>query len=145
MSDAATEALLPFTQPWADAFCAAIEDDAAVAAAGKGWSWPLAFVLDPAPQLGFAERTAVVFHLNAGHCRSAKVMHASEVTAPFALTGSYTVWKEIVTGALDPVNAVMRRDLALRGAITTLMMYTRFARALVACARRVPMRFPDEA
>lgn len=137
--------LLPFTQPWADAFCAAIESDADYRAASQSWRWPLALVLEAKPELGFAEDVAVELALDRGHCASARAVAARDVTAPYVLRGGYDAWKRVVRGELDPVLAVTTGKLRLvKGALTTLMLHSRSARALVACARNVPTRFPDE-
>jgi len=138
--------LLPFTQPWADAFREAINGDAGYRAAGAGWTWPLALVLEPVAEYGFPEGAAVQLELSRGTCeRATALAAAAAVTATFALRGAYPAWKAIVRGELDPVGAVMTRRLTLAsGSLTTLMMHTRTAKALVACARRVDTAFPDE-
>jgi hypothetical protein len=69
---------------------------------------------------------------------------AGASAAPFKLRGPYAVWKRLVRGELDPVMAVARGELRLEGPLTTLMMHVSSARALVACAQRVPTTFPDE-
>jgi putative sterol carrier protein len=64
----------------------------------------------------------------------------------FVLRGDYDVWKQVVAGALDAVVAVSMGKLKLvKGSLTTLMMQTKAAKALVQCARSVPTLFPDEA
>lgn len=136
--------LLPFTSPWAAALCAEIEGDAAYREASHGWRWPLALVLDRAPDLGFPGDVAVQLKLDRGRCLGADVRPAAKVDATFALRGPYATWKRVVRGELDPVIGVMKGELKLTGSIGTLMMHTRSAKALVECARRVPIRFPDE-
>ena len=139
-------ALLPFTQPWADAFRDAINDDADYRAAAAGWTWPLALVLEPVPALGYPDGAAVRLELDRGRCdRATATAPASAAAAPYVLRGDYGAWKAIVRGELDPVTAVMTRRLSLAaGSLTTLMLHARSAKALVACARRVDTTFPDE-
>lgn len=136
--------LLPFTQPWADAFCEAINTDPRYAAAAANWRWPVAFVLDRVPEHGYPEDVAVELALHDGRCGGARAMPAANVTAPFRLRGDFRAWKRISLGELDPVTAVMKRDLAFSGAITTLMLHTGWARALVNCVRSVDSAYPDE-
>lgn len=136
---------LPFTQDWADAFREAINADAAYRQAARNWPWPVALVVAARPELGIPADTAVEVDLDRGHCTASRVVPAGQSTAPFALRGEYEAWKRIVRGELDPVMAVTTGKLRLeRGALTTLMLHTGSARALVACARTVPTRFPDE-
>jgi putative sterol carrier protein len=137
--------LAPFTQPWADAFRAAINADAAYQAAARNWTWPVALVVGARPDLGIMVDMAVEAELDRGHCSAARAVPADRTTAPFVLRGEYDAWKRVVRGELDPVLAVTTGKLRLeRGALTTLMLHTTSARALVACARMVPTAFPDE-
>lgn len=135
----------PFTAAWADAFRSAIESDASYRSAAAKWTWPVALVLTPAPELGFAESVAVELQLDGGRCHAATIVTADAVTAPLALTAPYPVWKSIVRGELDPMAGVTRGLIAVRGSLTTLMLHARAATALVACAKAVPTEFVDEA
>jgi putative sterol carrier protein len=135
----------PFSQPWADALRAVVEGDADYRRAAAGWTLPLAMVLEPTPALGIPEGRAVELALERGRCHDARAIAPSAVTADLVLAGAYPAWKAIVRGALDPVTAVTTGRLTLaRGSLVTLMTQMGAARALVACARRVPTRFPDE-
>ena len=136
---------LPFSQPWADALRAVINDDADYKAAAKGWKWPMALVLDRAEDLGYPDDVAVRLDLDAGDCREARIVRAEDADAPFVLRGPYGVWKRIVRGELDPVAAVVKRELALDGNLHTMLMHAKTAKALVACAQKVPTTYPDEA
>lgn len=134
----------PFTVLWADALRAAIEDDADYRSAAAKWTWPVAMVLEPAAEFGYPEAVAIELALDRGRCAHAEVRDPSTVTAPFVLRATYATWKSIVRGELDVMSAVVHRKVTVRGSLTTLMMHTRAAIALVACAQRVPTEFPDE-
>lgn len=135
---------LPFTQPWADALRAAINTDLAYRAAATSWTWSVAFILDAAPELGYSVDAAVEFDLHRGTCTAVRVLVPSAISAPFVLRAPYAVWKKVVKGLTDPVIAVALRRIAFEGSLATLMMHAGAAKALVACARSVPTRFPDE-
>ncbi|HET9985065.1 MAG TPA: hypothetical protein VFQ38_15805 [Longimicrobiales bacterium] len=138
--------LRPFTQPWAEAFRAAVNASASYREAASGWSWPVALVLDPpAPELGYPHPVAVVLDLDAGACRGVSLLPAAQAHAPFVLSGEYGAWKEVVQGVMDPVLAVARRRLRLEGSLARLAMNVRAARALVACAAALDTLFPDDA
>lgn len=134
----------PFTAAWAEAFQSAIEADDAYRSAAAKWTWPVALILSPAPELGFPDAVAVELQLDRGRCGGAQVVPAAAVTAPIALTAPYAVWKSVVRGELDPIVGVTRGKIAVRGSLATLMMHARAATALVACAKAVPTEFPDE-
>lgn len=135
----------PFTPGWAAAFRDAVELDAAYREAAAKWTWPVALVLDAAPELGYAEPVAVELALDRGRCHGAEIRHPGAVTAPFVLRAPYATWKQVMRGELDPLAGVTRGRIGVRGSLATLMLHARAAAALCACARTVPTLFPDEA
>lgn len=134
----------PFTQAWADAVRDCINDDVHYRTVAKDWSWPIALVLERVPEFGYANDAAVQFALNRGTCTAAVVVDPARLDAPFVLRARYAVWKRIVRGVTDPVIALILRQVTLHGSLSTLMLHAGAAKALVACARRVPTEFPDE-
>jgi len=135
----------PFTQSWADALRAVINGNADYRSVAGGWRWPIALVLERAPDLGYPDDVAIRLELEAGDCHDARLVAPDDADAPFVLRGAYGVWKRIVRGELDAIAAVVTQELALEGRLHTLVMHARWAKALVACARQVPTAFPDEA
>ena len=134
----------PFTPEWASAFQDAIEADTMYRDLAAKWTWPVALVLDAAPELGYAEPVAVELTLDRGRCHAAVIRHPDAVTAPFVLRAPYATWKLVMRGDLDPLAGVTRGKICVKGSLATLMMHARSASALCACARAVPTRFPDE-
>jgi len=134
----------PFTQAWADAVRHSINDDAHYRTVAAEWSWSIAMVLNAVPEFGYASDTAVEFALDRGICTAATVVDPAGLRAPFVLRARYAVWKRIVRGVTDPVMALILRQVSLHGSFSTLMLHAGAAKALVACARRVPTEFPDE-
>lgn len=135
----------PFTPEWAEAFRHAIEADATYRETAAGWTWPVAFVLEAAPEYGYPDAVAMQLHLERGRCHAAALLAPEAVTAPVALRAPYAVWKSVVRGDLDPVVAVTGGKFRVSAGAMTLMTQARAATALVACARAVPTLFPDEA
>ncbi len=132
----------PFTPEWASAFRDAINADAEYKAAGAGWTWPLALSLSAAPAHGFPQDVAVELDLARGTCGDVRVKVGEKATTDFVLRGDYDAWRAVVRGELDPVVAVTMGKLKLvQGSLTTLMLQTKAAKALVACAQRVPTDF----
>lgn len=144
MTANSAEGFRPFTLEWAEAFRAAIESDAAYLTAAAKWTWPVALVLQPAPEFGYPDPVAVELTLERGRCHGAAIHTREGVTAPFVLTAPYAIWKQVVQGDLDPLVGVTRGKIAVQGSLATLMMNAKAATALVACARNVPTAFPDE-
>lgn len=144
MSTPGVDRFRPFTHEWAEAFRAAIESDVAYLTAAAKWTWPVALVLQPAPEFGYPDAVAVELTLDRGRCHGAAIHPRDQVTAAFVLTAPYDIWKQVVQGALDPLVGVTRGKIAVQGSLATLMMNAKAATALVACARNVPTAFPDE-
>lgn len=138
--------LHPFTPPWADAVRAAINTSESYRRAGAHWNAPVALVLEAAPHLGFPRDVALLLRLEAGRCVHARVLPASEANADFVLRAPYATWKALVRGQLEPMSALLRGRVQLvHGSLPRLIVHARAARALVRCAARVDMVFPDEA
>ena len=131
-----------FTASWAKAFREAINNDAGYREAGKGWTNPVALVVEPGDALPLG--VAVQLDLRLGVCHSAASLTPTAVNAPFVLSGDLATWKEVVGGAVDPLAAVARGKVKLtRGSLGTLMLNAKGAKALVACAQLVDTRWPD--
>lgn len=137
-------AFRPFTTAWAEAFRAAVAGDAAYRAAATRWTWPVALVLDAAPELGYPDAVAVELELDRGDCHRAQILAPEATTAPFVLSAPYATWKAVVQGALDPLVGVTTGKIRVKGSLATLMLNARAASALCACAQAVPTTFPDE-
>lgn len=136
--------LHPFTPEWAAAFRTVINSDADYREAAKSWVWTVAFVLHATPLLRAPHDIAAEFSLDGGICTDARVLPATEVSAPFILAADYGVWRSLAQGTLDPVLALAGRQISLTGSVPELMLHAKAVRALVACAQRVPTWFPDE-
>lgn len=134
----------PFSTEWAAAFREAIEANTRYREVATKWTWPVALVLQAAPEFGYPETVAVELTLDRGRCHSAQLVPRDAVTAPFVLTAPYAVWKSVVKGELDPLVGVTRGKITVQGSLGILMMHAKSAAALCACAQNVPTAFPDE-
>jgi putative sterol carrier protein len=136
-----TTRIAAFSAQWATAFLHAVNADVNYRDAGRRWNNPVALVVNPGPQ--FPIGAAVQVDLNAGRALEAHAVVPTEVSAPFVLTGDLATWKEIVTGAMDPLLAVARGRVTLaKGSITTLLMHAKAAKTLVACAQQIDTEWP---
>lgn len=135
---------LPFTQPWADALRAAINESSAFREAAREWKWPLAMVMQKDPTRGVPHDAAIRLELADGRCEEARVLPPEKPDAPFVFSAPYATWKRIVRSELDPIAAVISGAIAFEGRLATLVMHHMVARTLVQCAQQVPTLFPDE-
>jgi len=134
----------PFTQAWADAFRARVNESPEYRQAAKRWHGPLALVLEPSPHHGFPTPRALVLEFDGRGCIRADAETTDHVDAPFVITGDYRSWKRIMRGELDPIAAIVRRRLHLHGSLAKVLLHARAAKTLIACATTIPTRFPDD-
>ena len=132
--------IVAFSPEWAGAFRDAVNADPAYRDAGAGWTHAVALVVTPNDPAH--DGIAVEVDLQGGVCLAAASLAASGVSAPFVLSADAAAWREILEGA-DPIMAIVRGRVTLtRGALGTLMLHARGAKALVACARAVETLWP---
>lgn len=134
----------PFTPEWAAELHRVIREEPAFAVAARDWRWPIELVLEPSPTVGIDRRRAIRLYIEGGACQRIAVDDGQAASEAFVFTGCYAVWKQIVRAQVHPVAAVMRGQLSLKGSLTTFARHLPMADALIACAQRVPTRFPDE-
>lgn len=136
--------LSPFTQAWADAFRAKVNGNPEYRKAARRWPWPLALVLEPSPANGFPTPRALVLEFDGRGCIRADAETTDRVDAPFVITGAYGSWKRIMRGDLDPITAIVKRRLHLRGSLAKVLLHARAAKTLITCATTIPTQFPDD-
>jgi len=134
----------PFTQTWADAFRHVVNNDLVFRDAGRGWSAPLALVLDNGAPIGLIGPVAMEISMDGGVCQSARIISPDACTAPFVVRAGFETWRAILDGSLDPLAAVMRGEVSLTGELRDLMMHARAITALAQCARAVSNDYPDQ-
>jgi putative sterol carrier protein len=106
---------------------------------------PICFVINADERVGLPEKHFLWLDLHRGECRQARLVTAEEAEkASFIISGDYDRWKELLTGGLDGVQALMMGKIKVRGDLTLLMRFTKAANDLIACAARVPTEFLDD-
>ncbi|MFN5934634.1 MAG: SCP2 sterol-binding domain-containing protein, partial [Roseiflexaceae bacterium] len=126
-----------FTSSWVDACASAIRTNSDYQRIGRSWHWPLLLQVSNMPT------HAVFLDLADGTCRAAHIAtDADQTRAVFVLDADVPTWQRILTGQLDPISAIMRRQLLVKkGSMTTLAMHAAAAKALVAAVAVVPTTF----
>ena len=127
------------TEPWAAAWCRALNESETYRAAAASWEGAVAIVMTADPAQGVAERRAVHLDLWHGTCRGSRVATDADLAqARYVLQASPAVWNQLLDGSLDAVAAVMAGKLSLvRGSLASLLPYVGAAKALVAAAARL--------
>ncbi len=135
-----------FSDDWAEAFKAEINGSDVYKQAGKGWKWKVGLVVEAEPDKNFPEAKGIVMDLFEGEARDVTVGSADDARAcDFAITGTYSRWKEVATEKLDATRGMLQGKLKLKGDLPTVVRYTKASQELTKCTTRVPVVWPDEA
>lgn len=119
-----------FSTAWIDACAHAINHNDAYRRAATNWRWPLLLQITHAD----SRTTAIYLDLYQGSCRAARLATSADLTqVEFILEANETTWRNVLSGQLDPIAGIMRRQLTLtKGSLTTLAMHGATAKALIA-------------
>lgn len=130
---------------WLVAYKDAINASAEFREAAQGWEGDVTYVIEAEPDKGLGGDAWGWFDLWHGECRDAKVVTPDDgERATFVIRAPYTMWKDVITGRLEPVRGMTIGKLKLSGDLVTIRQNMRAVGALVAVAGRVPTEFPDE-
>ncbi len=119
-----------FSTAWIDACAHVINHNDAYRNAAVNWRWPLLLQVHHADN----HATAIYLDLYQGSCRAARLATPADIAhAEFVLEASESTWRSVLSGQLDPIAGIMRRQLTLtKGSLTTLAMHGATAKALIA-------------
>ena len=59
----------------------------------------------------------------------------------YTISGDYSVWKDIVEGEQDPIQAIMVKDLILEGNLQIILKYIKAVDLLMELVQRIPSKF----
>lgn len=134
------------SEEWFEAFVRAINGSAAYREAAASWEGDISFVIEAEPDRGHPSDVWAWLDLWHGECRGFRLVPPEEgERAAYVLRAPYSRWKDILRGELDPIKAMMRGKLKVRGDLATIVRYVRAANELVRLTRTIPTEFPDEA
>lgn len=133
---------IAFSSDWAAAWGAALNGSEAYRTAAATWEGPLvvsAVAAGREPRAAYLD----VWH---GHCRAARAAGPAEFAeAAFVLEGDPATWRELLTGTLSPMLALLTGRVRLaRGELARLLPYAGAAKELVTLAGTVETSFPED-
>ena len=130
---------------WASAYKDAINQNALYRKAASDWDQgSVALVCKAEPALGLKEAPAIILDLVRGECRG--VVYTSDDLdlddAMFVIEASYSLWRSIIQGELDPILAMLTSQLRLtKGHLPTLIKDVEGSKQLVLSAAQVDTDF----
>lgn len=121
---------------WLKELEAKLNNDARYAEIAQKWEGDLIIVIEPEGNL--KERKIFYLDLWHGKCRGvAELKDVSEKQAAFVLTATYENIKRILTGKLDPMQAMLTRKLSVKGSMAVMMRSVPTVLDFVRCAREI--------
>jgi putative sterol carrier protein len=132
---------IPFmTAEWAKAFMDAINSNDAYKEAAATWDGDFYFIAE----MKDGSSATVYLDLWHGACRDAYLVPDASAKSPeFEVSGKIPSWKKVIGKQVDPIQALITRQLKLKGNMAKVLRAVKAAQELVNSATRVPTEFPE--
>jgi putative sterol carrier protein len=117
------------SKEWCEDAVRLLNDDPERSLAAQGWQGDIGVIVDAEP--GKLARAFVV-HVVPRDARIEKLRvldepdDLDELEPAYLARAPYTVWKQLLQGSLDPVEAVLRRRIAVKGDLQQVIERLRF-------------------
>jgi putative sterol carrier protein len=119
---------------WAQQFREKINSSDSYASAASNWEGDIV--------LSVENGGGIYLDLWHGECREAAYYAVpSDRNAAYRLSATIEGWRQILDGRLDPIKAIVTRQIKLDGNLIRIMKHVKAAQELVACAARVDTNF----
>lgn len=117
------------SKEWCEEAVRLTNADPEAAMAGQGWTGDFGAVVDPEP--GKLARVFVVHIVpKNGRIEKMRVLDdpddLDEFDPAYVARAPYSVWKELLAGTLDPVEAVLKRRISVKGDLQPLIERMRY-------------------
>lgn len=124
------------TPEWLAAFEEKLNSDEKYGRVGSKWEGDIYFIIKPEGNLN----EQVIYYLDLWHgkCRGTEVV--SDITSrtpAFSLGAAYGNFARVLTGDLDPMQAIMTRKLDVKGNMAVMMRSIPTILEFVRCAREI--------
>lgn len=128
---------MPYEFPgekWLNVLCDNINHSEAYQKAAANWEGDLTFVVKAA--LGVKADVYLYMDLWHGECRGVS-LETNPVESEFRITAPYPTWRRVIEGKIDPIRAIMTKQLQVDGPLTKILKAPKAAVELVNCAKQV--------
>jgi putative sterol carrier protein len=130
---------------WLVAYAEAIEASESLRAAAHEWEGDITLVVEAEPDKNVPTDVWAWFHLHRGDFLGAKLVGPDEgERARYVIKASYSVWKDVIGGRIEPVRGMTQGKLKLSGDLPELTQHMPAVTQLVNLAAQVTTEFADE-
>lgn len=135
---------IPFaTDAWVKQLRAECNNSPTYREAAKNWEGDFLFIIEADGQ----EQEPVYMYMDLyhGQCRRAFIVNNhADLNPEFRISGPLRVWQAITQKEMDPIKALLTRQLTVKGNLPKIMRNVRAANELVNCTTRVETIFPSD-
>ncbi|MFN7132542.1 MAG: SCP2 sterol-binding domain-containing protein [Myxococcales bacterium] len=135
------------TKEWCEAAIAAANADPDSARAGQGWVGDLAAVVLAEPP-ALEEAVALYVEPVDGRFTNFRMLddvdEIDELEPAYVAKAPYSVWKGLILGTLDPIEAVLMRKIELQGDVQQVIERAKYKDLAHRILSKVETIFPDE-
>ncbi len=134
------------SKEWCEAAIAIANADPDAAKAGAGWVGDLAAIVLPEPP-HLREAVAVYVQPADGKFTNFRMLddadEVDELEPAYIAKAPYSVWKGLILGTLDPIEAVLMRKIALQGDVQQVIERAKYKDLAHRILAKVETIFPD--
>lgn len=128
-------------EEWVMAVCQECNERQAYKEAAKDWEGDMYFIIEP--EGDFKEKIIMYFDLWHGECRDASIIaDESEKNPSYNFLAPYSIWKKVLLGELDSVQAMMSGKINLKGDMAQIMKMPNAAVEFTNCMIGIDTEFP---
>jgi putative sterol carrier protein len=132
---------------WAEAAMAMVNADPEIVAAGRGWSGDFGVVIEAEPGT-LSEHFVAWVRPDAGRIAELRLLvdpdDLDEFEPAYRIRAPYSVWKGLLLGSVDPVEAILKRRLRVDGDVQPILERMRYKDIAIRVLSRLGTRFIDE-
>ncbi len=130
------------SEEWAEQLKEKINHSAAYRSSAKTWEGDFYFIVEQEDaSRGTSRMYLDLWH---GECRNAYLVDGADIKKPeFTIAGSTKTYRKIFEHKLDPIQALMTRQLKLQGNMMKIMRAVKATLDLVNCCSEIDTVYPD--
>jgi hypothetical protein len=134
------------SRAWADQAVALFNSDPDSVAAGRGWTGDFGVVIEA--EQGRLEAAFVAYVLpRDGRIAELRILadpdDLDELEPVYRIRAPYSVWKGLLQGTVDPVQAIVQRKLRVDGDVQPILERMRYKDVAARVLARLDTQFPD--
>jgi putative sterol carrier protein len=121
---------------WLNAFQNKLNSDEHYAQVAKNWEGDMYFIIEPEGNL--SKQMVMYLDLWHGQCRAVEIVEDIAKYSPtFTLKAAYGNFAGVLTGKLDPMQAMLTRKLDVKGNMAVMMRNVPTVLDFVRCAKEI--------